>query len=486
MFCKLGEYAPGIPEKKNVQPIRTIEKPEVWEVAVHDHKALKRGPHYDLRLGDPDTKHGHSWAMLPRWPEPGEATWAIQQPTHSIKYFDWEGEIPRGTYGAGKVTLKDRDKAEVVKAAPDHVSFNVHKGSGTEEYTLHRIYKDRWRLFNRTPSRESHPDIPIDKPKYRELDIKNVPIHDDNYVASAKIDDAHNIFYFPKTGETPRIFSYRESKRDPNRPLEHTHKVEGFADLETPKELANTIVRGGLYAIHPKTGKATPHHLLAGMLNSNVWKSRESQEEHGKLRPILYDVVKHKDKDMENAPYTEKLEVLNKIREHFPDMFDLPRMAHTQSEKSKLLEDIAKGDVAETAEGVVLWHKHEGKPPIKAKFIQEHDVYVREPFPGEGKYKDNAVGGFYYSHTPDGPIAGKIGTGLSDNLRRDMYKYPERYRGAVATSGALDKYEKSQALRAPAFFNWHLDKNSQERLDMLKTAHINGLWRAAKNRFYLS
>ena len=172
---------------------------------------------------------------------------------------------------------------------------------------------------------------------------------------------------------------------------------------------------------------------------------------------MLYDVVKYRGRNMENAPYGEKLKVLREVAEKVKG-FELPPMAQGTGEKLKLLEDIRHGRQPKTREGVVFWHLHDSAAPIKAKLKSDHDVYVRDIFPGEGKYQDTGAGGFTYSHTPDGPIAGRVGTGLSDELRRDMHHFPEKYRGLVARVTAAEKF-KTHALRAPAFEGWHLDKN---------------------------
>ncbi len=140
-------------------------------------------------------------------------------------------------------------------------------------------------------------------------------------------------------------------------------------------------------------------------------------------------------------------------------------MAVSSEDKKRLIKEIEEGKHPETKEGIVLWNMIKHEPPIKAKYFKEHDVYIREFFPGKGKYKDNGVGGFKYSHTPDGPIVGETGTGLNDSLRRDMYKNPDKYKGLIATVSSQHKYEKTQALRVPAFKGFHLDKNPQERLD---------------------
>jgi hypothetical protein len=230
-----------------------------------------------------------------------------------------------------------------------------------------------------------------------------------------------------------------------------------------PEGLGDTVIRGGLYAVEPRTGRAVASPVLAGLLNSNVWRSRSAQENAGELRPVIYDVVRYRGEPFADKPYDDKLRVLREVTSKVPSM-TLPPMAETASAKRKLLEQIRSGELGDTREGVVMWNRVSAAPPTKAKFRETHDVYVRGFFPGSGKYAGRAVGGFTYSHTPDGPVVGRCGTGLSDAQRIDMHDKPDAYLGLVATVQAHEKFP-SEALRVPAFDGWHLDKNPQPRLD---------------------
>jgi len=468
------DYAPGIPSKESFHELPTIREPTVFEFAVHDHHAERRGRHFDLRLGDPSTGHAHSWAMHASWPKPGEKTWAILQPTHSVPYMDFKGEIPEG-YGKGKVDLHDRSKTEILESRPGHISFNLYKNSGPEEYTLHRLYDKHWVLFNRTITREKHAKLPDSKPDYKEVSPGHAKLENPNYLASAKIDDAHNLFYFPAAGEKVRVISYRKSKRNPTGIIEHTHKVPGIAEgLKVPEGLGGTILRGGLYALSSETGKAIPARQLATLLNSNVWTSRAKQEELGELIPVLYDVVQFKGRNLEKAPYEEKLKVLQHIEQTFPHVFTLPKMAISAEGKKKLLHEIQSKKVPETEEGLVLWNLKASESPIKVKFSKDHDVYVRGFFGGEGKLKNKGVGGFYFSTSSDGPILGKVGTGFSEEQRKDMFKNPENYLGVIARVKAQEVFP-SGALRGSSLLEWHPDKNEQAVLDLIKHGSVDSL-----------
>lgn len=456
-----GEW--GIPDREITKPIPELKKPTIWEFGIHSHEARKRGHHFDLRLGDPKTGHAHSWAMPPKMPAPGENQVVIQQPTHALSYMDFKGVIPEG-YGAGKVGLHAREQTEVMESSPEHVKFNVYRPSGPEEYTLKRLGGRIWKLFNMTPTSKKL-GIEFGKPDYKEIKPEKLDVTDDRYLMSAKIDDAHNLFVFPDSGRHVRVVSYRQRKRPMASDLiEHTHKLPDLRTALVPAGLGGTVLRGGVFAIHPETGKATDAHILGGLLNSDVWKSRKKQEAQGTLKAVLYDVERYRGRDVSKAPYDKKLSILREVVKKLPQ-FELPPMAETEAEKKALLKKIESGKLPETSEGVVLWRKKEYEPATKVKFKEQHDVFVRRFFPGEGKYSNRGVGGFEFSHTPDGPIVGKVGTGLSDRLREDMHKHPDRYLDSVAVLESMTKY-KSGALRAPAFKNWHLDKNG-DKLDRM-------------------
>jgi len=460
------EFAPGIPDKTKIHELPTVTENKTWEYAVHEHFADRRGHHFDLRLGDPSTGHAHSWALPPSLPKPGENIWVVQQPTHTVSYMNFTGEIKDG-YGKGQVKLHARDKAEILNSSPGHITFTVYKGRGPEEFTLHRIFDEKWKLYNKTPTRSKLPEVPFKKDKYKEKTLDTLDPTDKSKVWSPKFDDAHSLFLLPKKGKI-RAISYRPSVRSEH-VIEHTHKLQGLHNTYAPTDLGNTILRGGIYAKSP-SNRPIGANVLAGLLNSNVWKSREGQESAGKLKAVLYDVVKFKGKDLSTAPYAQKLEVLRQVADAIP-AFELPEVAYTRNQKEKLRKAVLTGKHPETEEGLIEWDLNRSGVPTKIKKVQEHDVYIRNLFPGRGKYTDKAVGGFTYSHSPRGDIVGRVGTGFSDALRQDMAKNPGKYKGLVARVQAQTKYPTG-ALRGPSFKGFHLDKNPQDKLDRVKLSGV--------------
>lgn len=431
-----SDSALGIPDRSKIQTIPNITNPVIWEGGIHKHDAKRAGLHYDLRLGDPSTHFSHSWALR-SLPTPGEKVLAVHQPTHTLEYMDFKGTIKEG-YGAGKVSLHFRDKVEVLEASPSRVLFNLYKGNKTEKYALIHREGVNWILFNYTTTKKDQL-IPLTKPSYKEKDFDNLDVKNPNEVFAPKVDGAHNIFIL-RPNKRVQTFSYRPSKGRVER-IDHTYKTDLYKH-RAPRSLGTTVLRGELYL----PGQVSSE--VGSVLNSNVFLAREKQQKTGPLQNMMFDVVTYKGKNVEALPYREKIKILKEIHKEFPQL-KIPSFATTPETKKNLVSSIKDKKHEETDEGVVIYNL-DSPLPIKAKIRRDYDLYIKGFYEGTGRLEGKGVGGFIGSESPTSKQEIRVGSGLTDEQRQDMYNNPDKYIGKLVKIYAQEKL-KSGKFRMPVF-----------------------------------
>ncbi|HEY3551986.1 MAG TPA: DNA ligase D [Gaiellaceae bacterium] len=119
MSKKLSEYERKRKRTKTPEPFgdkRGKRKPKgpVFVVQRHDARRL----HYDFRLERDGVLA--SWAVPKGVPlAPGEQHLAVHVEDHPLEYGSFEGEIPKGNYGAGTVEIWDRGTYELLEEKRD-------------------------------------------------------------------------------------------------------------------------------------------------------------------------------------------------------------------------------------------------------------------------------------------------------------------------------------------------------------------------------
>jgi hypothetical protein len=445
-----AEFAPGILDPLDYGDISELPRGELVNWVIHEHDARKAGKHYDIRFGKDKL---FSFATRKELPRPGEKKQIAlyPQPLHEGSYAEFEGEIPEG-YGAGTVKKLDRGEILVTQVTPTNIQFVLAHKKRPEMFNLVKIMNKKqrrpvWLMRNITPT-ESHE---FKKLHYTMLPAEQIDkLMDDDYIMSAKIDGAAGFAKLMK--DHVDVLSIRN--RTTGEPIIHTPRMGLTDKIEIPKHLIGKVYRGEIYGMRGE--RALPIQELGGLLNSSLVKSLRKQESTGtKLRMALFGVPEG-GLDISSKPILEQRKEIQEALKYLPaDVFGEPPYAESKREKKKLWNLIKSKKYPLTTEGVVGFPVGGGNP-LKIKLLKEYDVYVRKIFSGVGKYSGKAAGGFEYSYEPNGKIIGRIGSGISDELRRDMYENPEDYIGRIAVVRAYEKFP-SGALRNPVLHMIHED-----------------------------
>jgi len=402
-------------------------------LVIQEHAADKAGKHFDIRI-DLGNK-AVSFATKKGLPTKGKPVELFRQPDHVVSYMDWEGEIPKGEYGAGKV-VKSIDLPIVVKSSSGYINLTIPSGEQKGNYVLMKKNDKEWLAVKKNDL--DHYWSP--KPKYKEIPVSEDD--SDKYFATEKIDGAHFIAVVNPNGIS---FTSQRKNKDGDL-ITKEDNVPHLRDLKLPSKYHGMIIRGELW--HDKG-----FNTLSGILNSLPRNAVEQQNAKGLVRYAPFKIEKGPD-GSEGMTYEEQYSLLKELSKDLPYYFEPPKKA--EHGFKALFDEVgnAKG------EGVVLVHKDTGDN-IKMKHRFDYDLRIDSFTSGTGKYDQRAIGAINLVDK-NGKPAGKVGTGLSDALRIDMYKNPDRYIGKIvrvtSRKPLLDK------LREPSFEGFAIDKDEADEV----------------------
>jgi bifunctional non-homologous end joining protein LigD len=152
---KLTEYEKKRSFEKTPEP-RGVKKPKRAKkvkgkgnrFVVHQHHA--RRLHWDLRLERDGVLA--SWALPKGVPQdPKENRLAVRTEDHPLEYLDFEAEIPKGEYGAGRIEIWDRGTYEAEKVRGDELILTFAGERVKGKYALFQTKGDNWMIHRMDP-----------------------------------------------------------------------------------------------------------------------------------------------------------------------------------------------------------------------------------------------------------------------------------------------------------------------------------------------
>lgn len=140
---RLTKYRSMRDATKTPEPVPS-EKPVVGQgntFVIQEHHA--RRLHYDFRLERDGVLV--SWAVPKNLPDtPSVNHLAVHTEDHPLEYATFEGTIPKGEYGGGKVIIWDAGTYETEKFRDDEVIVTLHGSRISGRYALIQTNGDQW------------------------------------------------------------------------------------------------------------------------------------------------------------------------------------------------------------------------------------------------------------------------------------------------------------------------------------------------------
>ncbi len=387
------------------EPVLLTKSPRF---VVQEHHATRL--HWDLRLEHDGV--AASWAIpngIP--PHPSENRLAVHTEDHPLEYLEFEGGIPKGEYGAGKMRIWDRGTYELHEWEEKkvEVSFNGERLSG--RYGLFRIGRDEatkndWMIHRMDPPADPEREpIPERLLPMMARPSDDVPSDEDRWAFEIKWDGVRAIAYV----QPGRL---RLESRNLNDITDAYPEVRGLLrDLS----MHEAVLDGEIVAFDDD-GRPSFERLQRRMHVRTPSAIRRLVTS----TPVVYaifDLLYLDGHSLIELPYLERRARLEQL-ELGGSAWRVPA-AHSGAGK-RLLEATA----AQGLEGIVAKRKDSryeaGRRTgawLKIKNTHRQELVIGGWLPGEGRRTDR-IGALLMGYYEDGAFryAGRVGTGFTEKV----------------------------------------------------------------------
>ena len=395
-------------------------------------KHAARRLHYDFRLEHDGVLV--SWAVPKGVPGPGERNHlAVHVEDHPIEYGSFEGDIPRGEYGAGHVDIWDHGTYEAEKWRDDEIIVTLHGaprgGLGGEPVKVALIRTDReegkdWLMHRmalpgtRPPSepkasRRARPRTALAhyEPMLAELGDRAHPPRFDDEAVEMKWDGVRILAYI-SNGRT-RLLSRNG--------IDATARYPEFADLAELVGGRDAVLDGEVIAVDARG------YPSFGLLQRRMLLERAGSQ-RVPVRYVVFDVLALDGEDVAHLPYRERRRLLAETVRGTDEVMVPPEFDGTIEEALARAQELH-------LEGVVVKDRDAPYEPgrrsgawTKLKLHRTQEVVVAGWRPGNGR-RAGGIGSLILA-VPDGGdlrYVGRVGTGFDDAELDRLGRLAARY-----------------------------------------------------------
>ena len=403
----LDEYRAKRDAAKTPEPMgRSRSRPKgAPRFVIQEHHA--RSLHWDLRLEHNGVMA--SWALPKGLPEtPNRNHLAVHTEDHPMEYASFEGEIPKGEYGAGAMTIWDRGHYDTEKWSDREVKVVLHGTKATGSYVLFQTDGRNWMIHRHGESARADPLPTSIKPMVAVQGA--LPRDDASWAYEVKWDGARAIVY----SEGGRVTVHSRNDRDVTATFPELAALGEFLGM-SPIVLDGEIVSLG------EDGRPSFARLQNRLHISDPREARR-RANVDPITFVAFDLLYADGRSLLDASYDERraqLESLHLSGNHFTT---------AESFRDTSGRDVLQATMANGLEGVVAKRRDSIYRPgrrvaewVKVKTLQTQDVVIGGWTEGKGERAKSLGALLMGIPGPDGlGFAGKVGTGFSDRDRRDL------------------------------------------------------------------
>lgn len=401
--------------KATPEPTAKRKKESGHTFVVQEHHA--RSHHFDFRLEMDGVLV--SWAVPKGVPEDtGSNRLAVHVEDHPVEYGSFEGEIPKGNYGAGKVAIWDAGEWEPLERgwkrdfAKGKFKFILHGKRLEGPYLLARMKEEpNWLLRKLDPA--THPTGTIPEPGKEcaafvspqlARPVPTVPqgkdwLHEIKY-------DGYRLIAVRKKGEV-RLFTRKQ--------LDWTDRFTALAK-KLGKLGGGDFVLDGEAVVFDAKGRTSFGSL-----------QEELKGKGDKIEFVAFDLLNADGKNLRDLPLSMRLEQLKKLvpKEDGP----VRRSKVWQGDEGP---DLFRQACKLGLEGIISKHSHARYLPESRRDWVKSKCRPRQEFVICGytppKNSCPAFGALVLGSYENGKLVprGKVGTGFNEEGRRSLLKQMEK------------------------------------------------------------
>jgi bifunctional non-homologous end joining protein LigD len=373
---------------------------------IHEHHA--RRLHWDLRLEHDGALA--SWALPKGLPEaPKDNRFAAHTEDHPLEYLDFDGEIPKGQYGAGKMVVWDRGTYECLKWEPRKVEVALHGERLNARYALFPIDKDgepkNWMIHRMDPPADADRE-PMPRRIVPMLARTGVlPTDEEQWGYEIKWDGVRAIAY-----STPGELHLESRNLN-----DITDKYPELAGVGRALGSHSAVLDGEIVAFD-RDGRPSFSALQQRMQLSTRAQARR-QMEATPVTYMVFDLLWLNGHSLMSLRYSQRREMLAQLRLSGQN-WQTPE--HVVGQGSALLRASAEQHL----EGIVAKRLDSTYEPglrprswVKIKTVGRQEFVVAGWMPGQGKRRERIGALLLGVHEPDGGLryVGRVGSGFSDS-----------------------------------------------------------------------